>query len=329
MKPIGGYFEWEFPSVRNAALHENSVYLNSGRHALEYILRGLNNVQCIWVPYFTCDTALQPLNTLKIPYKFYKINSKLELEKEFDLNEGEYLLYTNYYGIKDAYCTKIAERYGYQAIIDNAQALFCKPNPQTHQFYSPRKYMGMPDGGIAVTNIPDTTSSLPIDTSYNRCSHLLKRMEISPSEGYDDFKINDGKIDKTHLSRMSPISKHIFDTADLDFIKLRHRENFAYLHKFLASTNRFEIPTMDSFACPLIYPYWTGKGNELKKALIKQSIFVATYWPNVFEWTKQNDLEYEIANNVVSISIDQRYGIDEMKTIIDFIRQTQSTIGNN
>ena len=51
MKPIDGYFEWESPPpIRNAVLHENSIYLNIGRHALEYILRGLNNVRCLWVP---------------------------------------------------------------------------------------------------------------------------------------------------------------------------------------------------------------------------------------------------------------------------------------
>ena len=78
---------------------------------------------------------------------------------------------------------------------------------------------------------------------------------------------------------------------------------------------------MDSFACPLVYPYLCKNGKDLKKHLIEHSIFVATYWPNVLEWTKQNDLEYELANNVVCIPIDQRYGIKEMDTIIQFIQQ--------
>lgn len=321
MKPIGGYFEWEFPRTRNTDLHKGSVYLNSGRHAFEYILRGLGNIQRLWVPYFTCNTALQPLDTLKVPYKFYNINDKLELKNEIELGENEYLLYTNYYGIKDSYCKNIAEKYSQKIIIDNAQALFCAPSLHAHQFYSPRKYIGVPDGGIAVTELPDTTNSLQEYASYNRCSHLLKRVELPPSEGYIDFQTNDNNIGNAKLSRISPISKHIFESVDFDFVKNKRRKNFNYLHKVLAPSNQLNIPSMDSFACPLVYPYLCKNGKDLKKHLIEHSIFVATYWPNVLEWTKQNDLEYELANNVVCIPIDQRYGIKEMDTIIQFIQQ--------
>ena len=45
MEPIGGYFEWEFPPARKQELHENAVYLNSGRHALEYILQGIGDIE--------------------------------------------------------------------------------------------------------------------------------------------------------------------------------------------------------------------------------------------------------------------------------------------
>jgi hypothetical protein len=76
---------------------------------------------------------------------------------------------------------------------------------------------------------------------------------------------------------------------------------------------------MDSFECPLVYPYWCENGSELKKKLIGQNIFVATYWPNVFEWAKQNDLEYNLANHVVCLPIDQRYGNEDMERIIKSI----------
>lgn len=319
MKPIGGYFEWEFPANRSDELHKGAVYLNSGRHALEYILRGLGNVRCLWIPYFTCDVVLQPLNKLGIAHKFYHINENLELASEINLADGEYLLYTNYYGIKDSYCTCVAEKYGERVIVDNAQALFCKVIPGIHQFYSPRKYMGMPDGGIAVTKIADYSETLSSDRSFDRCSHLLKRMEMIPSEGYADFKLNSKKIAEAPLSLMSPISKNIYGSVDLDFIKRRRRSNFERLHKALSSSNCLRIPAMDDFACPLVYPYWHENGKALKKKLIADNIFVATYWPNVFEWTSPNDLEYELAERVVCIPIDQRYGFDDMDRIIEEI----------
>lgn len=319
MKPIGGYYEWEFPPARNQELHKDAVYLNSGRHALEYILRGLQNVKCLWIPNFTCDVVLQPLQKLNIPYKFYRIDANLELSEDIDLKDGEYLLYTNYYGIKDAYCNQVAKKYGSRAIIDNAQALFCKSIPGLNQFYSPRKFLGMPDGGLAVTTFPNMENQLPIDQSFDRCSHLLKRHELIPAEGYNDFRENSKKIAEAPLSLMSEISKRILDSVDLEYIKQKRRKNFSALQETLSSTNKLNLPSVDKFECPLIYPYWTESGKELKKKLIEQKIFVATYWPNVFEWTKPSDMEYELANNVVCIPIDQRYDKQDMDRIIKTI----------
>lgn len=315
MRPIGGYFEWEFPPIRNQELHENAVYLNSGRHALEYILKGLGNIRCLWIPYFTCDAVMLPIQRLGVSWKFYHINEKLEIADHLELGENEYILYTNYYGIKDEYSKQLAKQYGEMLILDNAQALYCKPVSGSHQFYSPRKFMGMPDGGLAVTTIPDTSSELSVDKSFDRCKHLLKRIELAPSEGYNDFKDVSKAIAEAPLCQMSNLSKSIFASVNLDDIKFKRRENFDSIHKALNATNRLQIPSMESFECPLVYPYWADNGDTLKKKLVEQQVFVATYWPNVFEWAEQNDMEYELANNVVCIPIDQRYGNEDMKKV--------------
>ncbi|MCQ2104260.1 MAG: hypothetical protein MJZ26_00570 [Fibrobacter sp.] len=321
MKPIGGYFEWEFPSAEKYTLHENAVFLNSGRHSFEYILRGLPNVRTVWIPYFTCDVVLQPLQKMGLSWKFYHINEKFEIADKIKLSQDEILVYTNYYGIMDSYCKHIVEVFKDRVVLDNAQALFCKAIPNGNQFYSPRKFMGLPDGGIVVATIPDTSTDLPIDYSFDRCSHLLKRLELVPSDGYGDFKANSRKIAESALCRMSNISKSILFSANLDRIKQRRRENFSTLHKVLAKTNRLVIPSIDSFECPLIYPYWSSNGNVLKKKLIEQDIFVATYWPNVFDWAAEKDLEYCIANNVVCLPIDQRYDSADMERITKVIQE--------
>ena len=319
MRPIGGYFEWEFPSAKGQQLHKNAVYLNSGRHALEYILKGLGNIRCLWIPYFTCDAVMLPIQRVGASWKFYHINEKLEIADNLELGENEFILYTNYYGIKDEYSKLLAKQYGEKLILDNAQALYCRSVSSSHQFYSPRKFMGMPDGGLAVTTVPDTTGELPIDKSFDRCKHLLKRIELPPSEGYSDFKDVSKAITEAPLCQMSNLSKSIFASVDLDGIKHKRRENFERIHKALKATNRLQIPSINSFECPLVYPYWADNGDSLKKKLIEQQVFVATYWPNVFEWAKQNDLEYELANHVVCIPIDQRYGNEDMKRIASII----------
>ncbi len=316
-KPIGGYFEWEFPPQRNYTIHSNAVLLNSGRHALEYILRGLGDVSKLYIPYFTCDVIIQPLKYLNIPYTFYQINENLEIALDIQLSGGEYLLYTNYYGIKDTYVEHIAEKYRDKIIIDNAQALFC-PEYAVHQFYSPRKFMGMPDGGMVVSDLVDYSLSLSQSLSFDKCSHLLKRIELIPIEGYNDFRNVSKLISESSLSKMSKISEHILRSVDLNQIHESRRRNFMLLHKYLKKSNKLVIPDFDSFECPLVYPYWTSD-KDLKSHLIKEQVFVATYWPNVLDWTTPDMIEYELANNCLAIPCDQRYGDEDMKRIIELI----------
>ena len=61
IKPIGGYFEWEFPTNTETFPHSDGVLLNSGRHSLEYILKSLGVINRLWIPYYTCDVVLQPI----------------------------------------------------------------------------------------------------------------------------------------------------------------------------------------------------------------------------------------------------------------------------
>jgi hypothetical protein len=54
--------------------------------------------------------------------------------------------------------------------------------------------------------------------------------------------------------------------------------------------------------------------------LIKEKIFVATYWPNVFDWTLPDSMEYYLAKNIVPLPIDQRYNLDDMQYMVTVLK---------
>ncbi len=72
---IGGYFDFELPVGQ--PYHPDALCLNTGRNALEYILRARNYTK-IYIPYFTCEVLLEPLRNLNLAYEFYHINENLE-----------------------------------------------------------------------------------------------------------------------------------------------------------------------------------------------------------------------------------------------------------
>lgn len=319
--PIGGYFGWEFPELDGHFPQDHGSAVNSGHHALQLILQHLQPVRKVYVPYFTCDSVLLPLTTLAIPYAFYRIDERLELAAHVDLAEGEYLLYTNYFGIKDAYVSALAGEYGARLIIDDAQALFASPVAGCYQFYSPRKFVASPDGGIVLPPIPEA-EQLERSKSYDKCLSLLQRADGDIPAGHASFKAVSRRLAEEELMRMSPLTDAILRSKDYARVLRVRRENFGYLHARLHGRNRLASllseERQQTFACPLVYPFY-AEDLSLRQKLIDEGIFAAQYWPNVLSWCKPGEMEYELASHIIALPVDQRYGRGEMERIIRVI----------
>ena len=146
---------------------------------------------------------LKPINKLNLQYEYYHIEEKLEPKFNFSLlQENEAFFYTNYFGLKDEYINKLPHKHN--IVIDSCQSFFSKLLPWFDTFYSPRKFFGVPDGGYLYSY---DNSRLPVKlkqlVSYKRCSHLLKRIDLSAEEGYADFKRNDKELSNDSIMTMS------------------------------------------------------------------------------------------------------------------------------
>lgn len=316
MKSIGGYFTLELP-LRNAEYHNNAVKVNSGKNAFEYILASYGyDVKRVYLPYFTSRIMIKPLQEHNIPCVFYHINERLELTEEIELDKNEFLVYTNYFGLKGKYLECIAKKYGKQLVVDNAQAFFDIPLSGVNTFYSPRKFFGVLDGGYAYTQ-GTVSVEMQDSISYNRMGYLLKRIDTSAEEAYADYKSSCMLGDLT-MSKMSKVTQRILESIDYDVVATVRRRNYNILAKRLFATNQLNINVGDGV--PLIYPYLTDS-VKLRSYLIANKVYVAQYWPNVLEWCKPEDFEYQLTENLVCIPIDQRYGEKEMEYIVDKIQE--------
>ena len=311
---VGGYFELELPDF-GGFLHDDGVLLNSGRNALEYVLRSLPNVSHVWIPYYTCEVILEPIKKLDLSFSFYRIDERLEIRDSIDLRSGDYLLYTNYFGIKDGYVRHLADRYGPRLIVDNAQAWFADPIPGTSTIYSPRKFVGVPDGGIAYCGSGIDFDQFEQDCSSNRCSHLLKRIDLGPSSGYEDYRENSDYLINQPIRRMSRLTERMLKSIDFAGIMLRRKNNFAFLAERLGKNNCFSLPDSTSFMCPMVYPYLT-EDHSLREHLIDNRVFVATYWSGVLNYVKPEMVEYVYVKYLIPLPCDQRYNRETFRQIL-------------
>lgn len=319
---IGGYFELADLVERGKFPHNDGVLLNTGRNALEYILRSIGEVKRVYLPYYTCEVVLEPLKKLNIPYTYYHINTSFEIADGLNPQEGEYIIANNYYGIKDAYIQKLAEKYGDQLIVDCAQAFFAKPLPGIKAFYSMRKYVGVADGGVAYLGnlLDDSVEVEEMEKTDDHDSHLFKRKQFGAEAGFADYQANEKKLDNQPIRLMSFQTKWLLDHIEYDNVIARRRENYQYLHEAIGGINAINLPEMYTFACPMVYPFMMKNDRYLRNELISNKVFVARYWPNV-EGREGFGMEYDLVMNVIPIPCDQRYDIEEMYRIVQLIKQ--------
>ena len=310
MDAIGGYFSLELPLCEE--YHKDAIRLNTGRNCLEYILRA-RKYNKVYIPYYTCEVILEPFKKLGINYEFYHININLELAYDIKLNKDNALLYTNYYGLKQRYVEKLAAKYGNQLIIDNTQAFYAKPIQGIDTFYTCRKFFGVPDGAYLYSDAKLDEDYEP-DQSYERFAHLLKRIDLSAEQGYGDFRKTDDGLENQPIRKMSKLTQRMMQSIDYHTVAITRRENYIILHKSLGQDNNIKLSLEDD-AVPMMYPYFVPQ-KGLREKLIDNKIFVACYWPNVMEWTSPKDIDYLLASQMQPLSIDQRYGEEEMNEII-------------
>ena len=319
-RAIGGYFELADYVEGKGFPHSNGILLNTGRNSLEYILRGIGDIKGIYLPYYTCEVVLQPLKKLHIPWAFYHINAKFEMVEDIHPQEGEYIIANNYFGIKDSYIQTLAEKYGDHLIVDCAQAFFAKPIPGIKAFYSARKFVGVADGGIAFlgNQLDGNVEVNDVECTVEHDKHLLIRKLFGAEAGFAVYQSNEKKLDSQPIRLMSSTTERILNHIDYDRIVLKRRENFAFLHERLKQYNYLQLPTLDAFACPMVYPLMIRNDRHLREELINNRVFVAKYWPNIRK-LNHFEVEYDFAEKIVAIPCDQRYGVYDMKRIIDII----------
>ena len=208
----------------------------------------------------------------------------------------------------------MAEQYGKQLIVDNAQAFFAEPLEGIDTFYSARKFFGVTDGAYLYTDA-QLDIEFEQDQSYHRMAHLLMRADIGAEAGYGEFRKNDDSLIDNPIRLMSNLTEKVLCSIDYESAKQLRRSNYMQLDEQLRNKNGIHL-TMDEDAVPMVYPYLTDD-TTLRQRLIVNRIYVATYWPNV---EKEIYFEYELRTNLLPLPIDQRCNSKQIDRIINGIK---------
>lgn len=307
MKSIGGYFQLELR--KGNEYHTDCIALNSARNALGLLLLN-RNYNRVYLPYYICEDALEPILKQGVKCEFYDIDSNLNPIAP-DVKDDELFVVVNYFGLKDNVADSYAVRFK-NMVIDNTQAFYHRT--LNDAFYSCRKFFGVPDGAYLHTT-EELNVNLKNSSSGCRMSHLIKRIECGAEKGHALFRVSEDSLIGQPIKQMSLITKALLKNVDYDHCAKTRQENFNYLHAQLKDLNELRSIELNKTSVPMAYPLLL-KSDSLRKKLIDNKIFVATYWNNKSFSFRSGSWEEYLSKYLIPLPIDQRYGIEEMDAIL-------------
>jgi len=320
LPPIGGYFELELP-LRRSLPYANLLRFQSARAAFLALLRS-GKPRRVWMPKYICNAMLAPLQKADVECAWYNITDELEVEPRLRISDGDWLLYVNYYGVCGSKVEALLDRFPPdQVVLDYSQSFFRPPHKKAlATIYSPRKFFGVPDGGLLYSKIA-ISSPLKVDNgSLNRADYLLKRLAGQVEEGYLLYQQAEESLSDIEPKRMSLLTERILMSIDLEAARQNRLENFRFLYKHLGDSCGL-LSGMDELDVPLCYPFLSQDDN-LRNHLIHQGIFVPTYWVDALHRLppKQADT---LIRKLLPLPIDQRYCVTDMERIMENIWNNQ------
>lgn len=320
MPEIGGFFELELPNLGDP-FPAPLVKYQSARAALRALLEQTSFTKVL-IPAYVCDSVPRAVEDAGLEAQFYHLDSDLLPSDLPALADDVALLYVNYFGICTCNVARLRQLVPeYQLVIDNTQALFAEKGPELAAIYSPRKFVGLPDGGLLAVNGVDIRPPGEEDSgSLDRMDHLLIRLAGSAREGYSHFQESGRSLEDTRPLRMSRLTDRLLASVDMASAKRRRRANFEQLAEALGHLN-LRAWRLDAESVPLCYPLTLDRDMKaVRGRLAQQGIFVPAYWEDARPRTDVGSVEHSLLDQTLALPCDQRYGVEQIDMLAGAIR---------
>ena len=318
---IGSFIELQFEKGKEYFKGEKDIArLNTGRAAVYHAYRVLG-CKAIWLPIYQCDTVREFLIKKNVSIKYYHIDADfnpVDLKQE----SSDAVLLVNYYGIMSySRMEELASKYQ-NVVVDNSQAFFCKPIDTCMNVYSCRKFVGVPDGAYVIGKnahlyINEYEQGYSSDTSL----FLLQRIEYGcEGKAYQSRSINENRVNTEDILKMSKLTQTILDGTDYELIRQKRIDNFRIACKLFNDINKINpLKYFDQDTVPMVYPI-VVEDDGLLDRLQTAKHFQGHWWSYLLEETKESDFENWLSRYMIPITIDQRYGKDELEFINSIVR---------
>ena len=333
---IGGMFGLEEISKPNGSspsfLKGQDVFLVNGRSGISLLVDHLSPPQ-VWMPSYLCGSMVKAVDQELTTLNFYEVDYDLSvpsLEWLDNVQPNDLVVLIDYFGFPcDKTCATQAKGRGAWVLEDASQALLSETTDYFSDFilFSPRKFLGIPDGGIIRVNCDvdfnDVDLQSPPANWWLKSFHAtVLRREFDLYGGnrrwFELFQETnaEGPIGNYTISELSKMMlMHSFDYSK---IAQKRIDNYQVLSEKLNGLALF--PNLPLGVVPLGFPVRMKNRDRLRRALFNHQIYPPVHWPLQGVVPEEFRDSHKLVNEIMTLPCDQRYGNKDMEWMAEVIR---------
>jgi hypothetical protein len=299
----------------------SATAFSSSRSALAALLRQTGTAR-LWLPAYACQVLHEAAGTTRVAW--YGVDATLAADVDClsqGLQTGDAVLLIAYFGrgVGHDVAALARSRPDVLWIEDRAHAL--EPSSEGWSdvvLYSPRKLVGVADGGVMTANIAlPTPAGAP--GGYRGEAQLLRWLDpdgVRPQTWFSAFQRQEAAfgIDDAPMS----LSTHrALRGISLPSLAAARRRNAAILAERLEGLLLWPETAIDY--APLAVPLRVRRRDALVAYLVTRGIYCARHWATLPAPGSSFPTARRLAGELVSLPCDHRYGADEMELLASMV----------
>lgn len=319
-------------------LDESNLFLTNGRSGIKILIELLGSAS-IWMPSFFCPTMLDAVDQNKTTLKYYEVNYNLQIPSAKwveEVKSGDIVVLIDYFGfpLDSKIASLVKEQEGW-VLEDACQALLSEHVGRYSDFilFSPRKYIGVPDGGIVVSCCDVVFDDVelrpaPSDWWLKMLESAVNRREFDQHGGerhwYQLFQ-ETNEMTPCGYFRMSELARQLMlFVYDYQEIARSRIENYLVLTDELPEFAVF--PELPSGTVPLGFPVKDRQRDCTRHALFREQIYPPVHWAILGSVPEVFQASHKLAAHIMTLLCDQRYSVDEVRRMAYVFTSTRQSL---
>lgn len=325
------------------------TWLRSGREALHLVALNLNPIKqkpVVLMPAYCCHSMVDPFEKAGWEVVYYRLNEDLTADAGYLVQvlataNPKAVLTMNYYGAastKETIACVKSKMPTCKVIEDFSHCTFSLIdiiNPQVDYYVSSiRKSVGVCDGSVIISREPLDESYIEEgDTEFviSRLNCQKLKAEYTYSQCGKQKKVffpelcrQESQLDAFEgVHRISNMGKEMLSMINGGMIRYARQQNMKHILDLL--NNKVEsVPGIENClnGAPFSLPILVKNRDEVQQKLAKRGVYAPVLWPICDETRAICPVSARMADEMLSISIDQRYNYDDIEEITKIVLET-------